>query len=170
MSPSLGTSPHGTQPRGLESTPSSSQQTGRFGRMFRRLPVFETDAKCLGILGLAMIQMLDKDPNGTLVLDKPLGVDDDDENTAKLGNGELRLPAGYTYFGQFVDHDITHDPISSLTRENDPDALATSARRDLTWTRCTDASPTRTPTHMTACGCERASSAVPTAVVISRGR
>jgi hypothetical protein len=24
---------------------------------------------------------------------------------------ELRLPAGYTYFGQFVDHDITFDPI-----------------------------------------------------------
>ena len=35
---------------------------------------------------------------------------------------ELRLPAGYTYFGQFVDHDITFDPASSLTRQNDPDA------------------------------------------------
>jgi hypothetical protein len=33
------------------------------------------------------------------------------------------LPAGYTYFGQFVDHDITFDPVSSLTRQNDPDGL-----------------------------------------------
>ncbi len=32
-------------------------------------------------------------------------------------------PAGYTYFGQFVDHDITFDPISSLMRQNDPNGL-----------------------------------------------
>ena len=33
------------------------------------------------------------------------------------------LPAAYTYFGQFIDHDITFDPTSSLMRENDPDRL-----------------------------------------------
>lgn len=33
------------------------------------------------------------------------------------------LPAGYTYLGQFIDHDITFDPASSLLRSNDPDAL-----------------------------------------------
>lgn len=33
------------------------------------------------------------------------------------------LPAGYTYFGQFVDHDITFDPTSSLQRQNDPNKL-----------------------------------------------
>jgi hypothetical protein len=33
------------------------------------------------------------------------------------------IPAGYTYLGQFVDHDITFDPQSRLERENDPDAL-----------------------------------------------
>ena len=42
-------------------------------------------------------------------------------------DGELddneAIPAGYTYFGQFVDHDITFDPVSSLQRINDPDAL-----------------------------------------------
>jgi len=31
--------------------------------------------------------------------------------------------AGYTFLGQFVDHDITFDPVSSLDRRNDPDAL-----------------------------------------------
>jgi hypothetical protein len=33
------------------------------------------------------------------------------------------IPAGYTYLGQFVDHDITFDPTSVLQRRNDPDAL-----------------------------------------------
>jgi hypothetical protein len=33
------------------------------------------------------------------------------------------IPAGYTYLGQFIDHDITFDPVSSLDRQNDPDAL-----------------------------------------------
>lgn len=33
------------------------------------------------------------------------------------------IPAGYTYFGQFVDHDITFDPASSLMRRNDPGGL-----------------------------------------------
>ncbi|MBP0616468.1 peroxidase family protein [Jiella mangrovi] len=32
-------------------------------------------------------------------------------------------PAGYTYFGQFIDHDITFDPASSLMRTNDPAGL-----------------------------------------------
>ncbi len=33
------------------------------------------------------------------------------------------IPAGYTYFGQFVDHDITFDPTSNLQRQNDPNGL-----------------------------------------------
>jgi hypothetical protein len=30
------------------------------------------------------------------------------------------LPAGYTYFGQLVDHDLSFDPVSSLQLRNDP--------------------------------------------------
>jgi Animal haem peroxidase len=30
------------------------------------------------------------------------------------------LPAGYTYFGQLVNHDLSFDPVSSLRRRNDP--------------------------------------------------
>ncbi|HZB59725.1 MAG TPA: peroxidase family protein [Actinomycetota bacterium] len=30
------------------------------------------------------------------------------------------LPAGYTYFGQLVDHDLSFDPVSSLQLGNDP--------------------------------------------------
>jgi hypothetical protein len=90
--------------------------------MFRRLPVFQCQPASLVVLAAAMIQELETEA-GQTVLDKALGVADDDENTSRLSNGEFRLPAGYTYFGQFVDHDITFDPVSSLHRQNDPDAL-----------------------------------------------
>jgi hypothetical protein len=33
------------------------------------------------------------------------------------------IPAGFTYFGQFVDHDLTFDPTSQLQRDNDPNAI-----------------------------------------------
>jgi hypothetical protein len=110
--------PHGVlPPRGLARAPQSSLKQGRFGRMFRNLPVYSHRRETLIELGGQMIQELEDGE-----LDKDLGQPDDDENIAQLGD-ELRLPAGYTYFGQFVDHDITFDPVSSLTRQNDPDAL-----------------------------------------------
>jgi len=86
--------------------------------MFRRVPVYQQSPSSLAELAKAMIQGLEDGE-----LDKLLGVPDDDENTSTRPDGKLRLPAGYTYFGQFVDHDITFDPVSSLERQNDPDAL-----------------------------------------------
>lgn len=47
--------------------------------------------------------------------DKDLGVEDDDQNE--------KIPSGYTYLGQFIDHDLTFDPASSLQRQNDPNGL-----------------------------------------------
>jgi hypothetical protein len=85
--------------------------------MFRNLPICDPPDDSLVKLGLAMVQELEEGK-----LDEPLGEEDPDENVAQL-DGALRLPAGYTYFGQFVDHDITFDPVSSLTRQNDPDGL-----------------------------------------------
>jgi hypothetical protein len=85
--------------------------------MFRNLPVYAPSEASLIKLGKSMIQDIEDGE-----LDKPLGEDDDDENIAQL-DGQMRLPAGYTYFGQFVDHDITFDPVSSLMRQDDPDAL-----------------------------------------------
>jgi hypothetical protein len=34
-----------------------------------------------------------------------------------------RIPAGYVYLGQFIDHDVTFDPTSQLQRRNDVDGL-----------------------------------------------
>ncbi len=111
------TRPHGEVPRGLQTTPSSPTTSGRFGRMFRHVPVYEHRRESLIELGETMIQR----PVGAM-LDEPLGAPNANDNTSQL-DGEPRLPAGYTYFGQFVDHDITFDPTSSLNHQNDPDAL-----------------------------------------------
>ena len=47
--------------------------------------------------------------------------DETDEELDKKLDGPI--PAGFTYLGQFVDHDITFDPVSSLQRLQDPDGL-----------------------------------------------
>ena len=95
---------HGVLPiRGLEDVPRSALYEGRFGRMFRNLPPFASDDADLLSLGALMIetQAQADDPN--------------------LDNSDI--PAGFTYLGQFIDHDITFDPNSKLQRDNDPDAL-----------------------------------------------
>src|SRR5204863_7417184 len=43
---------------------------------------------------------------------------DGEENIGNPG-----IASGYTYLGQFIDHDLTSDPASSLQRQNDPDGL-----------------------------------------------
>src|ERR1700761_8508665 len=100
---------HGTLPRGLDATRSPLFQ-GRFGRMFRNLPPARfgsTDADNvanLATLADAMISAFDPPKDGP-----------DAE--------ESGIPALYTYLGQFIDHDITFDPVSSLTKQQDPDGL-----------------------------------------------
>jgi hypothetical protein len=39
------------------------------------------------------------------------------------GGEDSDIPAGYTYVGQFIDHDITFDPMSKLRDGNDPEKL-----------------------------------------------
>ncbi|MGH2380551.1 MAG: peroxidase family protein [Candidatus Limnocylindria bacterium] len=91
---------HGYELRGLGYIPVSRLHEGRFGRMFRLPPFVPTDARIAEIADL-MAEAPGFDP----ALDNP------------------DIPAGYTYLGQFIDHDITFDPVSSLDRQNDPDAL-----------------------------------------------
>lgn len=95
---------HGVQPiRGLEGVPRSTLYEGRFGRMFRNLPPFAPDDADLLALAAVMTET------------------EDQADDPQLDN--LNIPAGFTYFGQFIDHDITFDPNSQLQRDNDPNAL-----------------------------------------------
>ena len=101
---------HGIPLRGLGSAGRSATFEGRFGRMFRTLSPAHygrSDAESISnltALGSAMSSDFDPPKDGP-----------DDE--------ESGIPALYTYFGQFIDHDITFDPASSLQKQNDPGAL-----------------------------------------------
>src|SRR5499427_7439201 len=101
---------HGTILRGLMSASHSRLTQGLFGRMFRSLPPAHfgsTEAENIANLhklGDAMSADFDPPKDGK-----------DEE--------ESGIPALYTYLGQFIDHDITFDPASSLQKQNDPDAL-----------------------------------------------
>ena len=83
--------------------PRSPFYHGTFGRMFRNLPPLETSDRDLVRLASTM--------------DEPKA----GEHDPRLDNPDI--PAAYTYFGQFVDHDITFDTTSDLQRRNDPDRL-----------------------------------------------
>ena len=102
---------HGYELRGLSYLPVSRLHEGRFGRMFR-LPPFVPSDKRIAEIGALMLENLS---GPAPELDNP------------------GIPAGYTYLGQFIDHDLTFDPASSLERQNDPDALTNfrSPRFDL---------------------------------------
>jgi len=111
---------HGGGVRGDNSTPRSSEFEGRFGRIFRSLPPGDWPKESLIKLGLAMTsdpEHDEKNPNVPTAAfeDHKKRIHDDEENAG--------IPAGYTYLGQFIDHDITFDPASSLMKQNDPDAL-----------------------------------------------
>src|SRR5918999_685178 len=84
---------HGTDTRGLYDTaegPAWNSHAGRFGRMFHSVPVFVKDPEALRELADGM------------------------QDEGERDNPEI--PAGFTYLGQFVDHDITFDTASSLQR------------------------------------------------------
>jgi hypothetical protein len=100
---------HSSELRGLDGVPSSSMFNGRFGRMFRSLPVFSHDEQQLRALAGRMVSAAEDEPT-------PEGEVDEEETTKPI-------PAGFTYLGQFIDHDLTFDPVSLLDRQNDPDAL-----------------------------------------------
>src|SRR5438552_11972893 len=92
------------------SVKTSTLLQGRFGLMFRSLPhakfgaTDKENVDNLAALGSAMSAPFDPPKDGK-----------DDE--------ESGIPALYTYLGQFIDHDITFDPASSLQKQNDPNAL-----------------------------------------------
>lgn len=97
------TGQHGKGPRQHVVPPlGPSVKAGRFGRMVPELatPLVVPDA-ALVALGLAMV-------------DGPAGVPSGDNPN---------IPAGYTYLGQFIDHDITLDTTTLTEVATDPTAV-----------------------------------------------
>lgn len=89
--------------------PLSRSFSGPFGRLFRNLEPWEPPgrdeaAKLRAIAKIAAEMDERKAP----------------QNESRDNH---EIPAGYTYFGQFVDHDITFDPRSSLQKHIDPESL-----------------------------------------------
>ncbi|WGJ13540.1 heme peroxidase family protein [Methylocapsa sp. D3K7] len=100
---------HSIIQRGLSATRSLLAQ-GRFGRMFRNTPPAQfgrTEADNIANLSALADRM-------SAGFDPPKDGPDAEESG---------IPALYTYLGQFIDHDITYDPVSLLTKSQDPDGL-----------------------------------------------
>ncbi len=105
---------HGAKPiRGQANVSMSPINEGRFGRMLRRLPPAPhySDEE-LHALAETMRETIVAPSGGWA-----------SSPTVQAGGDNPNLDAAYTYFGQFIDHDITFDPNSSLQQQNDPDAL-----------------------------------------------
>jgi hypothetical protein len=113
--------PHGGV-AGEYTTPRSRfYDTGKFGRLFPTLPPFAADTPLirnalieLGSAGGPMDAQDDLSDPVSLITDP-----------AKSGNNpdNPSITAGFTFFGQFLDHDMTFDPTSSLARRQDPEAI-----------------------------------------------
>lgn len=88
--------------------PGSRSYQGPFGRMFRNLPAWEP----AGIGEPAQIADIER-----------LALEMVEQNGGDPTGNNDRIPAGYTYLGQFIDHDITFDPRSSLQKAMDPQNL-----------------------------------------------
>lgn len=81
-----------------ETNMATNTHPGLFGRMFPTLPPLVASDAALEKLAVAM-----KDANGN----EPAG-------------DNLKIPAGFTYLGQFIDHDITLDLTSLSEKQEDP--------------------------------------------------
>jgi hypothetical protein len=92
---------HGAELRGMFLTTKDPLAEGRFGAMFKRLPAFAPSDGLLTSLAQTMVE-----PDTS----------DDFLNTSP------RLFAGFTFIGQFIDHDITLDTTPLDKQQADPDA------------------------------------------------
>ena len=108
--------------------PRSKFYQGPFGRLCPELePWVATDAQGKAIPDHELDEFFKEFAN-THMVEEPgktpgeIAADNDliSELDANFGSN---IPAGYTYFGQFIDHDITFDPTSSLQRRADPNGL-----------------------------------------------
>ena len=90
---------------------------GKFGRLFPLLPPFAADSRGL------REKLLEIGKAGGIMdaNDPPPPADPLTPNPNNRDN--TTMTAGFTFLGQFLDHDMTHDSTSSLERQNDPEAI-----------------------------------------------
>ncbi len=113
--------PHGHADLGEVTPQSVFYDQGRFGRLFPTLPPFAADTPLvraalaeLGAAGGPMDPADDLSDPITLITDPAKSADNPNNPT---------ITAGFTFLGQFLDHDMTFDPTSSLARRQDPEAI-----------------------------------------------
>jgi hypothetical protein len=135
---------HGYMPLGGDNPPRSTYyDQGKFGRIFPTLPPFAADTptlraalKELGKLGGIMDAKDD--------LSDPVGLITKPEKS--LGNpNNPNLTAGMTFLGQFLDHDMTFDPTSSLERQQDPETISNFRTPTLALDHLYGSGPTASP-------------------------
>jgi len=112
---------HGHADLGESTLQSPFFDQGRFGRLFPSLPPFAADTKllrdALTEIGAPAGPMDARD-----VLDDPIKLITEPALSANNPDNP-ELTAGFTFLGQFLDHDMTFDPTSSLARQQDPEAV-----------------------------------------------
>src|ERR671936_1241940 len=112
---------HGHADLGQPTPHSQFYDEGRFGRLFPTLPPFAPDnpsiRAALTEIGAPGGPM---DPGDDL--SDPISLVTDPAKSARNPDNP-RITAGFTFLGQFLDHDMTFDPTSSLARRQDPEAI-----------------------------------------------
>jgi hypothetical protein len=113
---------HGFYPQDVVPPRSKYFDSGRFGRIFGELPPFAADTPQVrdGLLAIGAAGGI-MDPKDKLTDPKLLITD---ANLQIDNPNNPRMPAGMTFLGQFLDHDMTFDPTSSLERQSDPEHIA----------------------------------------------
>ncbi len=114
---------HGSYPRDIVPPRSRYYDSGRFGRMFGTLPPFAADTPDVraALLDIGrpkgIMDARDKLSAGPIELIV-------DPKLSGANRNSTTMTAGDTFLGQFIDHDITFDPTSSLERQVDPEYIS----------------------------------------------
>jgi hypothetical protein len=112
---------HGHAGLGIATPQSTFYEEGRFGRMFPALPPFAADTKLIRD-ALAELGDFGGPMDGNDDLSDPISLITDPAKSTNNPNNPS-LTAGMTFLGQFLDHDMTFDPTSSLARRQDPESI-----------------------------------------------
>jgi hypothetical protein len=110
------TPPHGAELRGMDLVVQSPTTEGRFGFMFKGQPPLAASDTLLDRLGATMEEQPTADSTSSSL--------QKDANDEFGENPNPRLTSGFTFVGQFVDHDITFDTTKLDDQQSDP--LATT--------------------------------------------